>query len=435
MHILRLLTVLLLFAVISMLPSAMMIHGLEDHSVAKSPQSAGSLNAGTATTLYYPVRLVEHGLPRYWFWYAEIGPENGSSYGSFSPTDAKTMTYYEPPGNYSLDVWSYGFNYVAQNATYDAQVVNSLVIVNVSFIEQYNITVFEKGLPNGTSWELNLVANSKYSPSYSSSTPPFRDNLSVWVPNGTYTLQVGQMKNYLLTPFHFTTKVTVNGSNLNYTVPFNEVNIAESGLAENTSWGLYGSGAEGGYIENPTANESIDVYLPAGNIKLWLVADGYYSQPLNFTNNVTGESINATFEKGYSVTFIEHGLPDIANNSWYVKGFREAFHGGNSFVYGSNASTFLVPNGTYMYNVSLGNGAWDINGYLYRANITENTTGNSFSVNGNNVTVNVYFNFEAVKNLSYRAPFSPGKIVLYSFIGFIVAGVAVEAVYFYRRKV
>ena len=190
-----------------------------------------------STATYYPIRLVEHGLPKYWYWYAEIGPANGTNYSSYSPTDAPTMTYYEPPGNYSLEVWANGYNYESQNLTYSANVVNSLVIVNISFIEQFNISVFEKGLPNGTSWEINMIANSQYSPSYGASTPPFRNNLSVWVPNGTYELQVGQMRNYGLTPFHFTTNVKVNGSNLNYTVTFNRVNITETGLENNTSWG------------------------------------------------------------------------------------------------------------------------------------------------------------------------------------------------------
>ena len=332
-------------------------------------------------------------------------------------------------------MWEYGYNYQTQKAFYHANVVNSIVVVNVTFIEQYNVIVFEKGLPNGTGWEMNLIPDVQYPPTYSASTPPFRKSLWTWVPNGTYTLQVGEMEDYQLTPYAFSTQVNVNGSNLNYTIPFNGVKITESGLDNNTSWGLYRSSGYGSYIAGPTTNRSISLYLPAGGLKMRFVADGYYSSTLNFNNDVPNRTVIAHFEKGYNVTFVEHGLPDIAHNSWYVKGFAVAFHGGNSYIYGKNSSTFLVPDGTYGYNISFGQQAWDVNGNMYLLNITRNATGSSFTVDGSNVTVNVYFNAVVVKNLSYRPPVTAGKLVLYAFMGFIAAGVAVEAIYFRRRRI
>lgn len=400
----------------------------------KPADVSSSADYASSNTLYYPITIVEHGLPSSLYWNAEIGPANGTSYGSFFSTHQPTITYYEPSGNYSLMVWATVPNYASQNF-YSVKVASSRAYLNVTFTEQYNFTVFEKGLPNGTSWGFNLIPLVQYPPTYSASTPPFMKSMWIWVPNGTYTLQVGQVVNSLVTPFAYNTKVTVNGSNVNFTIPFNGVNITETGLGSNTSWGLLISGDLGSHIADPTTNRSVFEYLPAGDIRLQMAADGYYSSPLNFSNNAPNGTAVVHFDKGYGVKFVENGLPDIANNSWYVKGFRTAFQGGNSYVIGNDSTTVLVPNGTYHYNASIGNQAWDINGTLYTVNITWNSSDNTFYVRGGNSTVYVYFTVQSLKSIAPVQPaINPMRLALYIIAGVVVAGVIAEVAYFKRRR-
>lgn len=402
--------------------------GISNHLVNNVAQKGSSR---PDSSHYYPIRLVEHGLPQYWYWYAEIGPANGSSYSGYFSTDKETMTYYEPPGNYSFLVDAFGFNYTTPEPYYYANIVNSTVIVNIYFIEQFNITVFEKGLEDGTQWELNLVQNNYYQTSFSASTPPFRNNLSVWVENGTYTLQVGEMNHYSLLAYHTSMVIEVNGSNIQENVTFHSVNITVKGLDRNVSWGF----PEGqSSIELLTKNGSLNLFIPNGNYSFHPVAAGYYSQTIAFSVKNIPSNVTVDFERGYKVTFIEHGLPDIQKNTWSVSGFKIAFDGKIYNISTPADESFLVPNGTYLFNATQGKLYWNINQSNYLVNITVTNSPSSFAVDGSNVTVNIYFNAVILKNLSEnKRPATPWPVT-YIVFGVIVAGLLAIGITYRKRS-
>ncbi|MGC8673270.1 MAG: hypothetical protein ACP5TO_07225, partial [Thermoplasmata archaeon] len=161
---------------------------------------------------------------------------------------------------------------------------------------------------------------------------------------------------------------------LSTSVTYNNTSISfiESGLPENTSWGVSIFSGSKFY----SLNESIYLHLPQ---KAYVVSvinpRGYISQNqfiyLNLSN-ISHLVIYITFIKIYQVTFNEYGL--VNGTFWSID------IGSTTFYSKNNTITFTESNGTYSYSIESSNNKYaplDSSGI--------------FTVNGKNVSINVIF--------------------------------------------
>ncbi len=366
--------------------------------VAKDTNFSSSSQGGGL----YPIYLVEHNLPGGMLWYAYIGPQSASYY-SQTPHSSTTpvVEFQEASGTYSFSVGANG-PYMPENSNIYATVVDKAVTVNIFFVEQYNVSVTEVGIPQGYNWELSLANVSNPDNNGGVSGPPFRSTQWTYVPSGTYSLQLGSSPALGVSILGTVGNITVTNGPVHKTVRFYEVNITKEGLPANfTEWGFhygyYGSYSNGtqfsrsGYYPNTTG--PITLYLPNATYSIHPVSKGYYSPPLRFT--VNGEPLNLTepFRSTYRVTFVEHNLTGSDADYWEVHGFPTAYGVGSPYAVASALETFSVPNGTFSYNVTgLYSYMAKINGTYYTVTATLENQNNSFTVNGSNIVVNLYFN-------------------------------------------
>ncbi len=237
----------------------------------------------------------------------------------------------------------------------------------------YTISVQESGLGISPFWYGEIpnalyTANFGYIPELVVST---FSSLSFGVNNGTYEVLVLSPGYNVVQSFPL---VRVNGQSQTLYATFQPIlyslTFTEVGLPAGEMWSVTVDGNT-----YSTASNNITVNLPAGTYSY-----SYSSLPgYKLTNgsgtvtlNMSGQMVMATYtQEMYQVTFQENGLS--SGMLWTV-----TFNGmSNSSV--GNTISFMVPNGTYFYSIS------PVSGYVL------SDSSGLISVNGNNITVEVYF--------------------------------------------
>lgn len=413
-------------------------------NITSHPQQTQTANSvpSAGGSGFYPVYLVEHNLPGGMLWYASIGTYYETHYSS--PPESTTtpvIEFQEPPGKYSFSVGANG-PYLTQEMNIYATVVNKPVTVNIYFVEQYNVSVTETGLPQGYNWELRLTNINNSNDNSGVSGPPVRMTQSIYEGPGTFKVQAGSLLPYGVSILGTVGIVKITDEPVNMTVNFHKVNITENGVnLKNTSWGMpyyhsvvFSNGTQvskSGFY--PGNMSSFSVYLPNSSYSIHPVADGYYSPTLHF--NVTGKSLNLTenFQKAYKVTFVVHNLTTDIGGNWQLSGFPTGYGLSQVYLYGSPVQEFLVPNGTFSFNITGISDWYSSGGQLYNVNVTLENANSSFTVNGENLTVNLYFN---VNTTPVQIASGPGFLNLIKYLAFsvIIACSAAGVTYLYYMK-
>jgi hypothetical protein len=335
----------------------------------------------------YIVQFIESGLPSGSEWGILINTVEGY-YSSTSNTT--TLDFSMPNGTYNYSEYVTNNNYENISGNFTVNGANTTVYLNY-----YNITFIESGLPSGTEWNIYLNTSTVNLIEESTNTT----SLSYILENGNYTYLMTQNNSQVfLNAYYDNTdglfviqngNFTVNNSNMTiylnftlYTVTFNfnessnyTYNIIFSNSTYSTSF-ISDNQTYVEYMPNGTYYDSIGV---ANISNPFAITSGYVSP---FTLNGTNLTFNITLSS-YNVEFNVTGLPSGYSYLIYV------FNTNNgtavfSTISSGNVYALLPNNATYNYTISVANSN-DITDFNYTA------FGNplTFTIDNNLIIVNV----------------------------------------------
>lgn len=313
----------------------------------------------------YEVSFTETGLPT-GYWYINISGESAkASFGS-------SISYNLPNGTYEYKVTTDYKNYEPSISFGSVTVAGtSISAPQITFSPvEFAITFEESGLPSGYQWEIGINANQ-----YTSSTGTISTNLQ----NGTYQFTAISLSNksYSSQGGSF----TVDGSATSIPVDFKEaypIYFTETGLPIGMKWSVNFDG----FTNSSLSPNEIGFALPNGTYDYGLsITPGYHPLVSSGTVKVdgNGQTVSVSFViTTYNVQFTEFGLP--SGSAWYVN-FTSgpSTYGSTKLVSSGNSVSVQLPNGTYSYGISSSNKEYD--GY-----------GSSFTIQGKDVSLQVYFN-------------------------------------------
>ncbi|MCL4447493.1 MAG: hypothetical protein M0Z77_07945 [Thermoplasmatales archaeon] len=205
---------------------------------------------------------------------------------------------------------------------------------------EYNVSINETGLPNGTAWQ--TYVNGAVLPASNNSTIVFE------AANGTYSVRIPNVDGLEAVPNKFS--ITISGGNVSYNVvfgaPLYNVSFFESGLTTGTIWNVtIGNNAES------SINSSITFHLKNGTYAYSVGrVTGAIIANHNGSITVNGRNVNVTLRFLVSVqfTFIETGLPSGAH--WGIKINGTFYNSSSSFI------SMNLTNGSYNFVVDLPSG-------------------------------------------------------------------------------
>ncbi|MGC8681640.1 MAG: hypothetical protein ACP5TW_06370, partial [Thermoplasmata archaeon] len=253
--------------------------------------------------------------------------------------------------------------------------MNGPITEQANFIELFQVTFMENGLPSGTTWYVNLSNGQSYSSS--NNTITFNE------PNGTYTFSVGVISGYTANPSSGT--ITVNGGNVNQGITFTQngtklstITFIESGLPSGTKWYVNLSNGQ----SFSSTSGTITFSEPNGTYSYTIATVNKNYAPAQsigtFTVNGANVSMEITFNLvTYKITFTENGLP--SGTTWSVT-LNGVIHNSST-----NMIIFSEPNGSYSYTIMT-----PINGSTGTRYITLSSLGTTI-VNGANATIDVSY--------------------------------------------
>jgi hypothetical protein len=201
----------------------------------------------------------------------------------------------------------------------------------------YPVVFDESGLPSGTSWSVDLQGQVLTSSA---------SQISLLLPNGTYSWTAGAVSGFLPTPPSGT--FTVQGAAVQESVVYAAVKTAlyslafvEGSLPSGTNWSVSVNGrseiSTNGTILFQVANGTYDFAVGA--------VSGYQAHPSFGTVRIDGNSVTISVSfvsLTHSVTFSERGLPP--GTLWIV-----TFDGTARGSVSSSLTVTGLPNGTYPY--------------------------------------------------------------------------------------
>ena len=245
----------------------------------------------------------------------------------------------------------------------------------------YTISFIERGLQNGTEWNIELD-NLTYS--------SFTKSISINISNGIYNLFIPSIykgENERFSAFNNYSFITVDGSNITIIIVFNEEFLLNISSEPFNGGNL--SPTSGWYIKGYELK--INAYPYTGNkFNEWI---GYGNGSYTGTNNPAVITINgpiieiAYFESCYYISVIENGLPP--GTIWYI-----SLTNGQSFNSTNKTINFIEPNGTYSY--TLENPVYIGDTYRF---ITLQPSG-TLKVNGTNVTIIIEYQKQYYFNIT-----------------------------------
>ena len=346
-------------------------------------------------TLVNSLTFYEFGLPAGTNWSVTLGTQTLSSTGT-------SITFNEPDGNYSYSVASSDKSF--EPLTPSGYINYSQpTAITLTYVEVYNVSFTETGLPSGTAWYVNITG-------MASSGPITSTSYTTSLQNGSYTFSVST-DNKSFSP-SYTSTFTVNGAPVPVAVKFAEVlykvTFTETGLPAGSAWSVTLNG-----VTNTSTSSTIVLMEPNGSytfsVSTTNPAYGPSAATSTFTVKGAAQSVSVSFTPlTFTVTFTETGLP--SGTTWYIN-----LSNGKSLSSTGTTITVSLTNGTYNYTASS-------NGYKQK-------TG-SITLNDNSVTVTVAF-----EKLTTVTPAKPVSYLVYVLIGVIVATIVIaSAVLLMTRK-
>ncbi|MEM3846938.1 MAG: hypothetical protein QXU98_14685, partial [Candidatus Parvarchaeota archaeon] len=275
--------------------------------------------------------------------------------------------------------YSYVLNGSSQSQSYQLIYGNlslsSNLTINITFNQVFNITFTESGLPSGTEWYLNLTNGQ----TFSSNTT----TISFSELNGTYTVInpiSTSIANYSV--YLSNTSIIVNGTDVYENITFYylyPITLTESGLPSGTEWNAILTAPN--LWVNSTNTTSLTVYGSNGSLTInYLSALSYFQANVTLsTINGASLNLNIDFIEYYNITFIENGLSQPNNYTWYIN-VSSTIYGQRDFYTTNSNFTYSTPNGTYYYTIGI-----NTSNYIPVAPSEE------FNVSGNDITINITF--------------------------------------------
>jgi YVTN family beta-propeller protein len=297
----------------------------------------------------YNVTFNESGLAAGTSWSVTLDGSPESSLDS-------SMIFREPNGTYAFQIGAVpGFiqSITSGQLTVDGASVNQ----QVQFLEKYEITFSQTGLPSATDWSVNL--NGTLNASTTSS-------IGFWATNGTYPFSVFAISGYNSTPS--LGSVQISGANVEESILFQalvpptptySITFRESTLPSGTNWTVVVNGTS-----ETSSNSTVVFSEPNGTYNYTVPSDGNWTPTrTNGTLTIAGRGLSpaVAFDYTYLVTFNEP--TGVASGTpWTVAltgaglltldpGSNAA--GGASHTSPAAAITFTEPNGTYRYTITI----------------------------------------------------------------------------------
>ena len=330
--------------------------------------------SGTVTINGAPQSLgILFTLQEYNVTFKELGLLNNTSWsvtlnGTKESSTISTIVFTESNGTYKYivgNVSGYTVSPLSDSLTIDGSSISELIAFTRI---TYNVTFIESGLPNGTTWYVNLT-NGMSSGAITGTSYSF--SLS----NASYTYTIAT-SDQIYKPSAYSGSVTVDGKSVSESVTFTKVTYTvtfiESGLASGTAWYVNITGHDSGPITGPTYTLS----LSNASYTYTIATSDQIYKPSAYSGSLTvnGKSVpvSVTFTKvTYNVTFTELGLP--SGTSWTLD------CNGNTYSLTNTSYTFKLTNGTYSYFAT--------------SKDYKNLSG-SVTVNGANKTVDLSFTLQ-----------------------------------------
>lgn len=323
----------------------------------------------------YKVELLESGLP--------LGAQWNYTFNSNRQVlGNNSYNYSLSNGTYSLFV-----NSVAgYTVNYPSSVIvnghNEIIYINYSLIPSYTVYVKETGLNSGIKWHIYLNSNE-----YSSSSN-YNNITNVY--NGTYSFSVNNVNGYLLSSYP--TSITINGNNyyINITFSKNTTLYSVSFIAHNVE-------NINSIIWQITFNNTIYKSSNSNTIIIPSLKNGSYTFTVSningyilnkYSNSITinglNQTINLYFNKTYSIFIAEKGY----SSEWFI-----ILNGTSHHSFNNNLNITGLVNYSYSFDVVLPTG-YNVNSY-----------DKVIVINGNNVYINLTFNYISIKQGYYSIEF------------------------------
>lgn len=358
-----------------------------------------TVTAGRASVIsippVYSLTLSETGLPVGKNWSATIQSNTLTS-------NTSTLCFLLPNGQYTFDIkGTAGYKANVYSGKVNIDNGNQKVVIRWTVVT-YKVTFKQVGLPDGESWYLKLSNGTVFQ--------VINSSFSFNVPNGTYNYSVGTSdKTY--EPASITGNFSIGGAPIEVSIQFNSVKYSvdfiASGLPSGSEWWVNLSNGK----SFNSQSSSIVLFEVNGTYtyKIATSDKSYRADGGDLAINGANSTERVVFiEVKYSITFEESGLP--SGSDWYLNITGVVSSGPIS----SSTYTVGLINGTYSYSVTTTS-----KGYQF--------TGNSFSVNGNSVTVNLSFSESLISILT-------SGVVLYVMITTVVVVIGASLVFLRKKK-
>jgi|GEM_PF-474641 len=373
------------------------------------------ITGNTSLTVMLPpltntVILQENGLSSGTTWYADVSMLLNSGQQYFVGNFSSASTMLEIPlvaAPYTVTLYAPGYMATPQSFQFTVY-PNSYSTFLVQFVKEFQVTMFELGLPSGTQWSVSIIGTVTASASTSSSS------LMLTLPMGAYEYTASSSNaDYAAASGVF---VVSNAASTIY-VFFSptpaarfSVTFTENGLASGTTWQVTFNGQT-----ISTTSSSVTFTVAPGSYYYSVYSNGSVSTDgSGFLNVQSSMNVSVTFvPQSYSVTFIAQGLP--SGVSWSL------VFNGKSISTTDPVVILTIPAGQYTYSVSAP-------GYT----ISTNT---SVLKVGSNTIVLLQFHPSVVKRaVTTSALTGPLFDALFLIIGLIVGAVIVFAYYRVRMQ-
>ncbi len=284
------------------------------------------------TSVAYPVRFEETGLPNHTAWAVTFE-------GALTSTSSSSIAFSEPNGSFEYriaPITGWRASTYRGNVTVNGSATTLVVTWSVS---AYLLRFVEAGLPSGAAW--GVTVNGTLAGSSTGS-------IQFSEPNGSYGFEVSPRAGSSIAPA--SAAVTVNGSALSVPVAFGpasgslyELSFTESYLPRGTPWTVSLSGSN---ATSTGANLSFAEPNGTFTYRVEPVA-GWRASSYSGSLTVSGASVALALTwtpVTYAVTFTESGLP--SGTLWSVA------LGGTSSNSSGTSLAFGESNGTYAYVVA-----------------------------------------------------------------------------------
>ncbi|MFI5415009.1 MAG: hypothetical protein ACHQ16_05005 [Candidatus Lutacidiplasmatales archaeon] len=361
---------------------------------ATSIDIAFASGSSSPTNASFALNFVQTGLPSNITWSLFFG---NYSLGASTQAEGSTQTVDVENGTYGWFAYTYYYNaslpagtyYVASPSNGTVNVSGAAQSVAIDFVPiapsssttTYPVNFTETGLPSGAEWWLSAGLSNGSAASGS----PIQLQLS----NGTWSYNATTNASGYANIGSNGGTVTVRGGPTNAvvafvpitTLEFNitggiglspwQISISQNGSPYYTAWGSIGS--------------NFTLRVPDGAVAWNASALVFRLTPSNGSFTAAGSTvktvISATAVSTYAVTINESGLtggPFWVPSIWPLNG--SPFAGFSDYVGGATTDTFHLPDGTYLWSVSMPSGTY-----------TANPTSGAVVVRGGPVTVRTNF--------------------------------------------